>query len=199
MPFGKSPHCLQMQSQHTCEHQNKLFVINISYIMDRDLDSICSMGLSLSRIFWNQSHKSLFLLASRGNISLQQNPMSSDTFYDPAVCSHRTAEGSTDKLWCWLDSSAVNHEVAFAGKLLPVHRSLKLSWKQQLDLGAGMKTLLSPPILRQVLFFFCQGFKCLLLEAESQRDRPGFWGHRGLICWLHLQTGTFGKHEASES
>lgn len=52
---------------------------------------------------------------------------------EPLVCLHRAPEGNTDKRWCEPNLSTVNQEVAFPGKLPPIHRSLKLRWKQQME------------------------------------------------------------------
>ena len=68
-------------------------------------------------------------------------------------------------------------------------QELETQVKTAIGPGAGRKTLLSPPIHHQVLFL-CQGFKGLLLKAESKRQTWSPGTQRANMLAVHVKTGT---------
>lgn len=134
----KIPHCLQVPSQHQCEQQNKVFVINIYYIMDRDLGFHLFYGIFiLVESFETRSANHCYHWPCMEISCLNRTLCSNGICFEPLVCLHRAAEGNKDKQWWETDSSTVNREVAFPGKLSTSQSPGENRWN-----WCGRKTLL---------------------------------------------------------
>lgn len=114
----KIPHCLQVPSKHKCEPQNKVFVLNIYYIMDRELGFHLFYGIFiLVESFETRSANHCYYWPRMEISCLNRTLCSNGICSEPLVCLHRAAEGNKDKQWWEPDSPTISCEVAFPGKL----------------------------------------------------------------------------------
>lgn len=104
---------------------------------------------------------------------------------EPLVCLPRAAEGSKDKQWWEPDSSTVNSEVAFPGKLSTSQSPGAWNPGENRWDWCNRKTLL---LFSNSLpgSFPLPGIATLAYGGREQRKRSGVWGHRGLGYILAL-------------